>query len=115
MYIDLSAVSFVFGTILAEGTVAIYQTIKIRKELEIKKYINESLIFIIPGIVMGIILQIIYKLLDVSIYTAIIQIVCGGVIYIVLSVMLMYLKKDEVILNLIKTINLRLRSKRVAN
>ena len=84
-------------------------------ELEIRKYLSESLIFIFPGIVMGIILQIIYKLLDISIFTAVIQIVCGGIIYITLSVILMYLRKDEVILELIKTIRMKLESKKVIN
>ena len=107
------AMGAVVGTILAEGVVAIYQTIKVKDELDIKKYILESAVYIIPAVIMCMILQIIYKIMGVSIITAVTQIIVGGIIYIVLSAILMYLNKDEIIFQLIEGVQERLKRKKV--
>lgn len=91
------AIGVAIGTIFAEGTVAIYQTIMVRKQLNIRKYFNESIFFIIPGIIMCLELKFIGNILGQSILTGIIQIIIGALTYCIVSLIYLYVIKDEII------------------
>lgn len=91
------AIGVAIGTVFAEGTVAFYQTMMVRKELDVLKYFKESIFFIIPGTIMCFILGWLGNILGKSIITAIMQIIIGGVIYCVISVIYLYLTKDELL------------------
>ena len=69
----------VIGTIFAEAAVCIYQTIRVRKELDIKKYFKSNAFYFIPGIIMCIVLRYSERILkEPSIIT---EIILGSLIY----------------------------------
>lgn len=95
----------VIGTICAELFVPIYQYFNLKKELNYKKYLKNSIFFVIIGLIMLLLLQSIHEFFDISIFSLFMQIFIGGIIYIAL--LFMYVKffdkelKEE-ILSLIK-------------
>lgn len=88
------------ATIFAEGSVAVYQTIMVRKELNIIGYIWKSTFFIIPGLIMCLVIKYLGNLLGQSVLTGIIQIVLGGAIYCIVSAIYLYAIKDELIISI---------------
>lgn len=81
------------GTIFAEMSVAIYQTFVVRKELEIKKYIQDSVVFLIRAAIMFIVILLIgYAVNNDIILKLVLQIATGIIIYLVLNIK--YIFKD---------------------
>lgn len=77
------------GTIFAEASVAIYQTFKVRKELDIAKYFINSLIYIIPAICMYLCIYLLKDFTESTIITLIVQIIIGGCVYVILTIILL--------------------------
>ncbi len=77
----LGAKGAVVGTIVAEAAVCIYQSVMVRKELNISKYLMQFLRYCIPGLVMYILLSLLQKRLTISIVNMIVSICAGVVIY----------------------------------
>jgi len=89
-----NALGAVISTILAEFTVMAMQTIAVRKELPIKKYILKSIKFIISAIIMYVVLFTLEKMLKniISGWTLIIfEVILGIIIYCILNIK--YIKK----------------------
>lgn len=99
------------GTIIAEATVMIYQSISLKKELPIGNYIKKIIPFLFKGILMLIIIYP-FKYLSINrVYILIIEVVFGMIIYglsnikYILSVVdirklsKVYFKKKNIILN----------------
>lgn len=107
------AIGATIGTIFAEATVCVYQSIMVRKELNIKVYIKRSTFYIIPGSIMFIVIRLLEKLLGQSIITGIIQIIVGGSLYIILCVIYMIVLKNEIVINNIKSLLKSLRIHRI--
>lgn len=97
----LGAIGAAIGTIFAESTVCIYQTLMIRKELDIKTYLNNNIGFMVLGIFMFLVIRLIGHMLGYSLLTGVIQIVIGGSVYCITSVIYMIIVKDELIINII--------------
>lgn len=98
------ALGAVFGTVLAEASVAIYQTIKIRKELDIYNYLKRIVFYIIPASVMCILVRSIGGMLSISVSTVLIQVIIGGIVYISISLCYMYTIKNEIVYKYIRKI-----------
>ena len=96
------AVGATIGTIFAESSVCIYQSIMVRKELNMSLYLKKVLFYMAPGIIMCVVIRILGNTLGVSILTGSIQIIVGGTIYVVLSLIYMILIKNEIMINTIK-------------
>ena len=81
----LKSVGASIGTIIAELVVAIYQIMAVRNALPTKKYITNSSVFLIKAVIMfGIV--IIIPLLNLSrFWTVGVQIITGGVVYLILN------------------------------
>lgn len=79
----LESIGAAIGTLLAEMVVCIYQTIMVHRDIDILKYVRESLVFVIPAIMMYAIL-IIMDFKTSMIINLLIHILLGGVCYIVL-------------------------------
>lgn len=90
------AVGAAFGTIFAEATVAIYQTIKVRNELDIRKYLINSIVYIAPAIIMYIAGNIISLKFSSSIVIVCMQIIFGGSIYLILTGLILLLVDKEI-------------------
>ena len=96
------AIGAAIGTIFAEASVCVYQSIMIRKELNISLYFKRVIFYIIPGIIMCICIRLLGNALGKSILTGVIQIIVGGSIYVVLSFIYMIVSKNELVINTIK-------------
>lgn len=82
----LGAIGAVWGTICAEFVVAFLQTIFVKKELPIKAYLRESVVFIFPGIMMFISVRIVFRHLGLSVLSLIIQIIVGILVYLLIGI-----------------------------
>lgn len=78
---SMGAMGAIIGTILAEATVMIYQTICVWNEIPIRKYINNGIYYFIAGIIMFIVIRLIGVSMKGDIYTVFIQIILGGILY----------------------------------
>ena len=77
----LAAMGAVIGTVCAEAAVCICQTLMVRKDLEIRRYLVDTLPFLVLGLGMYALVQVIRPLLPGAIVTVGTQIALGGVFY----------------------------------
>lgn len=91
----LGAMGASIGTVFAEFTVMIVQTVFSRKELEIKQYARDMLIFWISGISMFVIVYTVGKTMRECVIGIAIQVIIGIVIYGIMSLSLFYLTQRE--------------------
>lgn len=82
------AIGAAIGTIAAEISVMLFQTLATRKELDYLLYIKDNFLFFISGFIMLILLLLISKYLVESIMNLILLIILGLIIYIVVSLAL---------------------------
>ena len=84
------------GTITAEYSVAILQTIQVRKEIRIKEFVKKSIPFLMIGVVMFI------GAYTVGVYTSdnliglVLQVIVGGLIYVGLAAWYCIKEKNEI-------------------
>ena len=88
------------GTVGAQLTESLFQTIKIEKELTLKKDIIMQFPYIIFGIIMYFVCLFISKTIDKQVLSLIMQILFGGLIYILLTGIYLYIIEDELIFSL---------------
>jgi Membrane protein involved in the export of O-antigen and teichoic acid len=100
------AIGAAIGTLIAEFLVAITQTIFLRKELPIFSYVKSWTPQLIIGFIMCLVVRFIGNIMGESIISLIIQIAVGGIIYIITTVVYLYITKSE-LLSYIKSIKLR--------
>lgn len=99
------AIGASIGTVIAETCVTIAQFIFIRKEFDIKDIFKSSIKYLISAIVMFVFCNIIQNLIDNDLYSIIIQVCVGGVIYITCLLIL----KDEFIYSILNGIKQKAR------
>ncbi len=90
----------VIGTVGAQLTESLFQTIKIEKELTLKKDIIMQFPYIVFGIIMYFVCLFISKTIDKQVLSLIMQILFGGLIYILLTGIYLYIIEDELIFSL---------------
>lgn len=83
---SLQAVGAVIGTIVAELTVAIIQTVFCLKYLPIKKYLKTTLYYIIVGAAMFFIISVMKRHMDYGVLSLILCIFAGGGFYAIISI-----------------------------
>lgn len=91
----LGAMGASIGTVFAEFTVMSVQTVFSRKELEIKQYARDMVIFWISGISMFVIVYTVGKTMRECVIGIAIQVIIGIVIYGIMSLGLFYLTQRE--------------------
>lgn len=101
----LGAVGAAIGTIFAEASVAIYQTIMVRKELCITEFFKKTIFYLIPGLIMCILTRYIGQQMEESIITGLVQIVVGGFVYCIISLVYMVIIKNDIVVNIINKFN----------
>ncbi len=87
----------VIATIAAEATVAIIQTIAVRKELPIFKQFLKYVRFIIPACIMWVIINYIKSYFTMSISSIIILTCLGAALYFLLAVALLFIVHSELL------------------
>lgn len=90
----------IIGTLIAESLVAIWQTVAVRKELDVKRYLVEGFPFVFFGMIMFVVVRSIGNLLGEHITTIFAEVVCGGLIYLICS-FIYILKSDLELLEMI--------------
>jgi O-antigen/teichoic acid export membrane protein len=110
----LGAKGAVIGTIAAELSVAIYLSIIVRKELPILRYLKETIIFPIIGIIMAIIVRIV-GIIGAGLRVIVVQIVIGGVVFMILSMFYLKLINNDLYNNIIYLVKNALKKKRLQN
>ncbi len=89
------AVGAAIGTIFAEASVALYQTFKVRKEMNISKYFVNSSLYIIPAICMYLCIIALRNITENIMLTLLMQVILGGITYVILSgIVLWFVDKD---------------------
>ena len=73
------------GTILAEVSVMGYQTFAVRKELDIRSYLKNSIPFLLKSVVMFAVMYAFNYLEMKSIYRLLLQVLSGGTVYLLLN------------------------------
>ncbi|MDE5947151.1 MAG: flippase [Oscillospiraceae bacterium] len=96
------AIGATIGTIAAEILVCLIQTYSVRKDLPLLNYFKSFAVFIIFGAIIFGVNFCIGKYCTTNIITLIIQILCGVIIYCILSLLFFIYKKDETILKIRK-------------
>lgn len=94
---EFGAVGASVSTVITEASVAIIQTYMIRKEIDLKSYIKKSIFYLISGLVMFFVIRVIGYTLGISIKTVVIQVILGGVVYLILSIAYLIVTKNEII------------------
>ena len=102
------------GTVVAEFTLMFIQAWAVRKTFSIMKVIKEYLFVFIASIVMYISVLFISKMLSLTIFSLIIQIMLGVIIYIIIVFIILILKKDK-ILQYINFKNLKIIKNKLKN
>lgn len=100
----LGALGAVIGTIVAELSVSIYQTLVVRKELDIKRYLSNGWPFIIVGFLMFIIVRGVSSYLSVNVISVFIQVGIGFIIYSMFCLIILYFSKDKLFIRIMKKI-----------
>lgn len=81
--------------IASEAVMMISQSIMIRKEFRIWKSILQTAPFLIIGVLMCVAVRYIGSILGISLFTLIIQICAGGLIYVSLVCLYLFVRKDD--------------------
>ena len=106
------AMGAALGTIAAEFSLMFIQAFSIRKDINVFKVIFEYLAFIILGLLMMIIVQIIGEIMGTNIKTIILQILSGIIIYCIGALIILKIKNDELFQNIrdiiFKTLKIRI-------
>lgn len=101
---SMGAMGAVIGTIIAEATVCISQTFMVRKEIDIKKYLKNSYMFIVFGMIMFLIVRLIGRLKPISVSLLLVQILVGTAAYIIMVFIYCLKTKSTLITNNFKPI-----------
>lgn len=88
------ALGAIIGTVCAETSLTVYQTYVVREYLPIKKYLSETVPFIIIGLAMGLVVNLIGNMLMTGMVTLIIQVSVGVILYI--SIASIYISSSKI-------------------
>ena len=105
----IGAKGALIGTVLAEFSVFFVQAISVRKPLNLKKYLKPSIGFLIAGSIMAAVVIIIGKFMGESILTLVVQVFVGAFLYIVITVLILLITKDEDIKKIISKLRTKLK------
>ncbi|WP_313467718.1 oligosaccharide flippase family protein [Streptococcus parasuis] len=94
------------GTIFAETSVMLVQLIFCNKYIPISKYIFQTIPFIVNGLIMMVVVNLVGNYLGISLFTLIVQIIIGGLLYVSLTVFYLYIVKDDLLYLLLKQVKL---------
>ena len=102
----LDAMGAVIGTICAEGSVCLCQTIMVRKQLEIKRYVRDTFPLFLVGLAMLILIEIISRLTD-NPAVLLLEIAAGGIFYVLAAALYLIVLKPPYIAEIIQRVKRR--------
>jgi O-antigen/teichoic acid export membrane protein len=98
---EYGALGAVIGTVAAEASIAISQTVMVKDNLDFLLYFRNGLIFVPIGILMFITVRFIGYFFGQSVFTLLLQIVIGAAIYLLLSGVYLLKKRNPIIIDFI--------------
>lgn len=98
------AIGAVIGTVVAEATVSVFQTIVIKDELDVLFYIKDNFFFVINGFIMFIIIRSINLFFPYTFILLFIDILIGALYYLTTSGLYLYYKKDKIFMKYVNRI-----------
>ena len=84
------AIGASFGTIMAEFVVALYQSIAVKKELELVTYMKDSVKFLVKAIIMFLFIKLIGNYIQGTAKKLVLQIILGSMIYGIMNIKYIY-------------------------
>jgi hypothetical protein len=112
---NLGAIGAMVGTIMAEMVVCIWQTVVVRKELPVIKFIKSFLPFVPAGIVMFILVLLIGNMMGQGVLTLAVQVLVGAICYLSFSLIYFVKVKNEVVIKTIDSIRNRIEKYTIHN
>ena len=91
-----NALGAAIGTVFAEAAVCITQALFVKKDISIKSQIKNMLLYVFFGIIMYFAIDVAFKDASISITTLCLQMIFGGTVYLIISVIYLAFAKDEV-------------------
>lgn len=85
-----ASIGAAIGTVIAEATVMIFQTVTVRKELEVNVYMKYMANFLLKGLFMFIIVKIIDHIVQDSMLVIVLQVLIGVFVYGILNYKYIY-------------------------
>lgn len=87
------------GTILAEVVVCVMHILTCRKDLPVKTFIINTVPFFVVGVCMFSIVRLVANSFAVSVLGLLIEVLVGGLTYVVISLFILLFQKDEAVIN----------------
>lgn len=109
----LGAIGAMIGTIMAEAVVCIWQTVTVRKELPVIKYIRSFLVFIPAGIIMFAIVSLIGDKMGRGVITLFVQVLLGASFYLCVSLVYLIKRKNEVVMKIVRRIRSEIKHRKL--
>ncbi len=95
-----------FASVLSEALICIYQSIKIRDQFNMIKYLKPSLKYLVSGMIMAVLVSIVGNVLGAGVLTIFLQIILGIFVYFTFSIVFEIIQKQLFITQEIrKTLN----------
>ena len=101
---EFGAMGAAIATLLSEYIVLIVQLIAVRKELNMLSYIHGNEIYFLFGMIMFIVVRYVGDILGIHIYSLIIEVIVGMIIYVMLCSVYWILSKQYDYFDLIKSV-----------
>lgn len=86
------------GTVIAEGVVCAAQCLAVKKRIDILAYLKSTVFFGMAGLLMYGAVRVIDQRAKVTVFWLLLEIVVGGSVYCILSVLYLYHTKNELLM-----------------
>lgn len=93
------------ATMCAEASVTLVQTLAVWRSIPIKTYLSKSVLYIVIGTVMYLVIRVVAISFNRSITTIVIEIILGGMLYIILSFATLWILRDDLLMVIVTNIN----------
>lgn len=99
---SLGALGAIIGTVCAEGTVCVSQTLLVRKKLELTRYLKNTVMYFVFGVVMFLIICAIHRMIADTVLALVTEILVGGGAYVLMAGVYFACKNKETVKKMIK-------------
>lgn len=98
----MQALGAVIGTVCAEGSVCISQTVMVRSKLKIVRYLKDTGLYFVFGAVMFLVIQAVHGWKGGTVFSLVVEIIVGGGIYVILSGIYFLLANKDTAVRILK-------------
>ena len=103
------AIGAAIATLTAELFVPFYQFLRLKKEIDYRRHLSNVIPYIVIGALMAIILKLIEQFMGISMLTLVVQIIVGGIVYIMCSLIYIIKFDNEMLQFIMATFKTRKR------